>query len=140
MEDITEILRINPTAAKALLDQESHALLIDVRSKVEFDYVGHPLGATHVPWKEFPQWTENPNFADAVEAALAEGDNRNKDRPLVLICRSGARSLKAAERLREHGYTRLYNVEEGFEGDKDDQQHRGTINGWRFRGLPWAQG
>ena len=134
----TTITRIDPLAAKALLDRETDARLIDVRSTVEFDYVGHPVGAVHVPWKDYPDWQENPDFVAGVAAAI--GTDEGCDRPILLICRSGARSYSAAERLGEHGYTQLYNVEEGFEGDKDASQHRGTINGWRFRGLPWEQG
>ncbi len=136
----TKIPGINPTEAKTLLDEDPRALLIDVRSKVEFEYVGHPVGAVHVPWMEFPEWAEDPNFVKSVETALTERNGAEKDRPLLLVCRSGARSLKAAERLRARGYTCLYNVEEGFEGDKNAQRHRSTINGWRFRGLPWEQG
>ncbi len=136
----TTIKRIDPLAAKALLEREPRACLIDVRSSVEFDYVGHPVGALHVPWKDYPDWQENPAFVAAVGAALGDDDDNHRDRPILLICRSGARSYSAAERLSEHGYTELYNVEEGFEGDKDANRHRGTINGWRFRGLPWEQG
>ncbi len=136
----TTIKRIDPLAAKALLDCEADARLIDVRSAVEFEYVGHPVGAIHVPWKDYPDWRENPDFVADVSAALGGSVNDNYDRPVLLICRSGARSYSAAERLGASGYTQLYNVEEGFEGDKDADQHRGTINGWRFRGLPWEQG
>jgi rhodanese-related sulfurtransferase len=132
----TKITSVDPLAAQALLESSPDARLVDVRSSVEFEYVGHPVGAVHVPWKDFPDWQENPEFVAAVSAAL--GDDRNQ--PILLICRSGARSYSAAERLGEHGYTQLYNVEEGFEGDKDANRHRGTINGWRFRGLPWEQG
>lgn len=132
----TTIRRISPIEAQAILDQNSRACLIDVRTKVEFEYVGHPVGAVHVPWKEFPDWAENPNFSAAVDTAI----DADHDRPLLLICRSGVRSFKAAECLRAHGYTNLSNVEEGFEGAKDDHQHRGNINGWRFHSLPWKQG
>ena len=137
---MTTIKRIDPLAAKALLDRDPRSCLIDVRSTVEFDYVGHPVGALHVPWKDYPDWQENPAFTAAVGAAVGDHGETGLDRPILLICRSGARSYQAAERLREHGYSELYNVEEGFEGDKDADQHRGTINGWRFRGLPWEQG
>jgi rhodanese-related sulfurtransferase len=131
------IHRVSPREAYALLERDPRARLIDVRSTVEFQYVGHPLGAIHIAWKEFPDWNENPEFAKAVAAALGE---EAKDAPVLLICRSGARSLNAAERLRQHGYQDLYNVEEGFEGDKDAAAHRGNLNGWRFHGLPWEQG
>ena len=56
-----------------------------------------------------------------------------------MLCRSGARSATAGEMLVNNGYTNVYNVLEGFEGDKDENGHRSTINGWRFHGLPWEQ-
>ena len=130
-----KIHRIPPAEAKALLDQNPAALLIDVRSKVEFDYVGHPIGAVHVPWKEFPDWAENPDFVMQIDTLQAGSGETVKDRPILLICRSGVRSFKAGECLWAHGYTQVYNVEEGFEGDKDDHRHRGNINGWRFHGA-----
>lgn len=132
-----KITRITPPQAHELLSNDDNACLIDVRSTVEFQYVGHPTVAQHVPWKDYPDWNENPDFAALVEKALG---SPNKDRPILLICRSGARSMRAAERLAADGYQTLYNVEEGFEGDKDQASHRGTINGWRFHGLPWEQG
>jgi rhodanese-related sulfurtransferase len=134
------ITKIDPTEAQNILTRDPNARLIDVRSKVEFGYVGHPIRAVHVPWKEFPDWNENPNFAAEVDAALTNDGEVSKDRALLMICRSGARSLKAGEALLRVGYTSVYNVEEGFEGDKDEHQHRGNINGWRYRGLPWEQG
>lgn len=139
MADI-KIKQVDPLQAQEILQQNPYARLFDVRSKVEFDYVGHPLGAIHVPWKEFPQWQENTKFVESVTQALTNDGAADNDRPLLMICRSGARSLQAGERLMEHGYTDVYNVEEGFEGDKDDHQHRGNINGWRFHGLAWEQG
>lgn len=136
----TEIQEIDPLEAHALLAQESNARLIDVRSKMEFDYVGHPVGAIHLFWKEFPEWLQNPNFVAAVGTALKMNGVVDKTAPLLVICRSGVRSRNAGESLLEHGYTRVYNVNEGFEGDKDDNRHRGNINGWRFHRLPWEQG
>ena len=132
------IKNISPSAAYEILTRQPHAVLVDVRSRVEFDYVGHPIGAIHIPWKEFPDWTDNPGFVADVAAALNQRRS-SKDGPLVLICRSGARSMAAARLLAENGYTALYNVDEGFEGDKDEHNHRNTVNGWRARGLPWEQ-
>ncbi len=131
--------RVTPPQASKILEQEPQAILVDVRSKVEFDYVGHPLNAVHVPWKEFPDWNVNESFVDAVRTALRDHGGDDPSRPILAICRSGARSLSAAKALAAAGYERLYNVEEGFEGDKDPHAHRGTINGWRFHGLPWEQ-
>ncbi len=134
------VQRVDPKQAAELLQGRPGAVLLDVRSKVEFDYVGHPTGAIHVPWKEAPDWAVNPDFVAAVRAALGDaGDGPVTERPLLLICRSGARSMSAAQALSETGFKELYNIEEGFEGDKDGEQHRGTVNGWRYHGLPWEQ-
>ena len=136
---VKEIPCIPPPEAWHVLGQDPNAILIDVRSKVEFDYVGHPIGAVHVAWKEYPDWKENAAFVDQVQAALAANGGDTPSRPLLMLCRSGVRSLAAAQALATAGYTATYNVSEGFEGDKDDDRHRGNINGWRFHRLPWEQ-
>lgn len=133
------ISRVTPPEAHDVLRGDADAVLLDVRSKVEFDYVGHPSGAIHVAWKEYPDWNENPEFVREVKSALAAHGGDTPNRPILAICRSGARSLAAAKALAAAGYERLYNVEEGFEGDKDGSGHRNTVNGWRFHGLPWEQ-
>lgn len=138
---MTAIARVDPIEANTALNSQPRAVLIDVRTRMEFDYVGHPLGAVHVAWKEFPDWQVNPRFVEEVRTALqARGITEPESAPLYLLCRSGARSLAAAEELQRHGFRSLHNVEEGFEGDRDHQNHRGTVNGWRCRGLPWEQG
>ncbi|MFT4563489.1 MAG: rhodanese-related sulfurtransferase [Gammaproteobacteria bacterium] len=136
----SKIIEITPPDAQALLDRDPSSRLIDVRSKVEFDYVGHPPGAIHIAWKEFPDWKENPAFVEYVEATLVREQLVGPDTPLLMLCRSGARSNSAGLKLIAAGYSRVYNVLEGFEGDKDENQHRGNLNGWRFRGLAWQQG
>lgn len=133
------ISNVDPSQAHRILQREADAVLIDVRSRVEFEYVGHPIGAVHIPWKEFPGWDINPRFVEQVDALLRERGNARKDNPVLAICRSGGRSMAALQTLAEHGYTVLYNVAEGFEGDKDEHDHRNTVNGWRARGLPWEQ-
>ncbi len=136
----TSVGRVNPQEAHAMMRRTPGAVLLDVRSRVEFDYVGHPPGALHVAWKEFPNWEIDPHFAGRVRAALKEhGIADPESTPIFAICRSGHRSLAAAEELARHGFRALYNVEEGFEGDKDAAGHRNTVNGWRVRGLPWEQ-
>jgi rhodanese-related sulfurtransferase len=134
-----KILEINPLEAQALLTEQPSARLIDVRSKMEFDYVGHPIVAIHVPWKEFPSWDENPNFCDNVQKALEASGIDGLDTPVLMLCRSGVRSKNAGNTLIKEGFGQVYNVLEGFEGDKDDSNHRGTLGGWRFRGLAWEQ-
>jgi rhodanese-related sulfurtransferase len=134
------VKRVDPPAAANILKQTAGALLIDVRSRVEFDYVGHPIGAIHVPWKDAPDWQTNPHFVKQVRQLLRDvGRASPEDTPILLICRSGGRSLAAGEALAADGFRELYNVEEGFEGDRDADNHRGTVNGWRYHGLPWEQ-
>ncbi len=134
-----DIKRVDPGEAAQVLAQTDGAILVDVRSKLEFDYIGHPVGAVNVMWKDYPDWQENPNFVAEVKAALAAQGGDDPDRPILAICRSGARSLAAAKALDAAGYRNLYNVEQGFEGDKDAHGHRGTVGGWKAAGLPWEQ-
>ena len=126
---------LDPVAAHAFLQREPRALLVDCRTEVEHMYVGHPVGAEHVAWQEAPDWEIDPAFAEKVKR-LVSGD---LGRPVLLICRSGHRSLHAGEALEAAGFSRVINVLEGFEGPLDDDYHRGTKGGWRFRGLPWQQ-
>lgn len=136
----TTVGRIDPRQAFELMQRCPQAILIDVRSRMEYDYVGHPLGAVHIPWKEFPDWGVNPRFVEEVQALLRERGAPPARTPVLLLCRSGARSLAAGEALAGQGFGEVYNVEEGFEGDRDAHHHRSTVNGWRYRGLPWEQG
>lgn len=124
-----------PKDAHALLQAEPDALLIDVRSEIEFLFVGHPPNAVWIPWSDAPDWDTNPNFVREVERLA---DSR-RDRPLLMLCRSGNRSATAGQALIEAGFTRVINVRYGFEGDLNDEHHRNTLNGWRADGLPWVQ-
>jgi rhodanese-related sulfurtransferase len=133
---------LTPPEAHQLLQEEPRAVLIDVRSGMEFLFIGHPVGAIHVPWMDEPDWEENPHFAREVRKVLLGGAVCGEDAgcaPVVLICRSGKRSLRAGERLLAEGFTNVYNVEQGFEGDLDEHHHRSTLGGWRYHGLPWEQ-
>jgi rhodanese-related sulfurtransferase len=98
-------------------------------------YVGHPAGAEHVAWQEGPEWEIDPEFVDKVKRLV----RNHLDRPVLVICRSGHRSVYAGEALEAAGFSNVINVLEGFEGPLDDNFHRGTLGGWRFRGLPWYQ-
>jgi rhodanese-related sulfurtransferase len=126
---------LDPPAAHAFLLQHPEAVLVDCRSAVEHLYVGHPVGAEHVAWQEAPDWEIDPEFADLVRR-LVRGDLR---RPVLLICRSGHRSLHAGMALEEAGFSTVINVLEGFEGPRNAAYHRGKLGGWRFHGLPWQQ-
>lgn len=126
---------LDPKEAHALLQSDSQALLIDVRSDIEYLFVGHPVGAIHVSWHDGPDWDINPHFVGEVRR-LADDSN---DRPILLLCRSGNRSEEAGEALETAGFTNVINIRHGFEGERDEQHHRNTLNGWRVDGLPWEQ-
>jgi rhodanese-related sulfurtransferase len=109
------------------------AQLVDVRTVEERKFVGHVPGSLHVAWASGTSLTRNPRFVRELEAKTG------KDAPLLLLCRSGKRSALAAEAAAQAGFTRVFNVLEGFEGEIDSQQHRGGNDGWRLHGLPWIQ-
>ena len=113
--------------------QAGQAVLVDVRSDAEREWVGQVPGAAAVAWKQWPGMAMNPDFDAQIRAAVPAGTCA------VLLCRSGVRSIAAARRATELGIT-AYNILEGFEGDADAQGHRGQRGGWRFHGLPWKQG
>lgn len=131
---------LTSTEAWRFLEEDSEALLIDVRTIAEWIYVGLPdisrLGRTVmcVQWNVWPRMEVNPEFVPHLEA---EGVTREK--PLLLICRSGIRSRDAAVALTASGFGPCYNVSDGFEGDLDHTKHRGARNGWKVAGLPWVQ-
>ena len=112
--------------------QAGDAVLVDVRTSAEVAWVGFVPGSVHVPIKEWPSMAANPRFDEQVMAAVPPGGK------VVFLCRSGIRSIAAAERATDLGLI-AFNILEGFEGDPDAQAHRGTLGGWRARGLPWAQ-
>ena len=127
---------LEPRAALDFLQKNPDALFIDVRSEMEFLFVGHPVGALHVAWNDGAEWAVNPRFVGTVKKLAGA---RHAERPIVLICRSGNRSQEAGEELERQGFKRVANVLQGFEGELDDKHHRGTRGGWRFAGLPWEQ-
>ena len=133
---------LTPQQAWQLIQDDPRAILVDIRSSMEFLFVGHPRGAVHVPWIDEPDWTINPDFVTDIRKLVLGGAICTEDEgcaPIILICRSGKRSLEAGHVLLEAGFNRVFHVGEGFEGDLDDDHHRSTLGGWRFRGLPWEQ-
>jgi len=108
-----------------------------VRSAEERKFVGHVPDSLHVPWATGTALTRNPRFVRELEAKVAKAGN--KEAVVLLLCRSGKRSALAAEAAAKAGFTRVFNVREGFEGEIDAHQHRGVADGWRFHGLPWVQ-
>ena len=123
---------IAPRDALALVES-GHAVLVDVRSAEERKFVGYVPGSVHVAWATGTSLTRNPRFARELEAKTG------KDAVVLLLCRSGNRSALAAEAATKAGFSNAFNVLEGFEGQLDEQQRRGTQDGWRFLGLPWVQ-
>lgn len=136
---------VTPQESWNALSHNPKAALIDVRTEAEFVFVGRPdlssLGKDlwFIPWKVYPGMSINSEFVDEVASRIDE----NGIDELFFICRSGARSLDAAQamtgRPTARGVVRVVNVAEGFEGDLDAERHRGRVNGWKKSGLPWAQ-
>ncbi|MCB1877846.1 MAG: rhodanese-like domain-containing protein [Chromatiales bacterium] len=138
----SQLKGLSPTEAYDLVRQDPRAVLVDIRSTMEYLFVGHPKGAVHVAWIDEPDWTVNPHFVTEVRKLLLGGANCVEDvgcAPIILICRSGKRSQEAGKTLLKAGLQEVYHIDEGFEGDLDDNHQRGTLGGWRFHGLPWEQ-
>lgn len=132
---------VSPSYAFDVLKAEESAVLIDVRTRAEWSFVGVPdlsdLGKAvgFIEWVGFPAMSPNELFL--AELTRFAGDD--KSRAVFFLCRSGQRSQKAAIMATAEGFTRAYNVEGGFEGSLDAKRHRGGVNGWKASGLPWAQ-
>ena len=131
---------VAPTTAWKILSEHKDAILIDCRTRAEWNYVGLPDLETLakkpalIEWQVFPSMQPNPEFVTALSGALAD-----KEAPLLFICRSGARSAAAAKAMTAAGYSTCLNVADGFEGPLDAQAKRGTAGGWKAAGLPWRQ-
>jgi len=128
-----------PKMAVERFQNNPQALFVDVRSKAEFKYVGYPENSILIPWIDDPDWEPNPEaFSDAVMQEL-DGRENLSDTEIILICRSGFRSNEALKCLENKGFTQVSHVASGFEGDLDENDHRGNLNGWRHDGMPWSQ-
>ena len=132
---------ISAAEAWERLKNDPQAQLLDVRTRAEWNFVGLPdlssLGRrVHcVEWQGFPTGARNPGFTGEATQALDDAGAQ-----VMVLCRSGARSRAAAIALTQAGFTRAFNIGDGFEGDPDQEGHRGKINGWKASGLPWRQG
>ena len=122
---------ISPQLAWAWV-QAGEAVLIDVRTDAEREWVGGVPGAVALAWKQWPGMALNADFDDGLKAAVSSGAKA------LMLCRSGVRSIAAAKRATELGIE-AYNILEGFEGDPDERGQRGKKGGWRCLGLPWRQ-
>lgn len=131
---------IAPTEAMKLLADRNDAVLVDVRTRAEWNYVGLPdlesVGRKPalVEWQVFPAMQVNPDFVSTLTGALPD-----KATPLLFLCRSGVRSAAAAKAMTAAGYETCLNVTDGFEGPLDSAARRGTTRGWKASGLPWRQ-
>lgn len=127
---------VNPQEAYDKLNSNPASVLIDVRTRPEWAFVGVPAieRMATICWQNFPSMQVNEEFVASVEEAGIA-----KDAEIYLICRSGGRSAAAATALTDAGFSNCYNVAEGFEGDLDQSRHRGKASGWKARGLPWVQ-
>ena len=130
--------------AYALLADEAESVLVDVRTQPEWTYGGVPdlseLGKTPVfqEWQVYPSMRVAADFVPRLTAALEAGGG-DRSMSVLFIRRSGARSRAAAAALASAGWTRCFNVTDGFEGGLDAKRRRGASGGWRVRGLPWTQ-
>lgn len=143
---IPSISEVGPKDAWDILEKNHSAVLIDVRSKAEWTFVGlpdlGPLGknAIQIEWKVFPGMEDNPDFLPELARHIGE----SAPSMMLFLCRSGGRSLSAAKAVAQ-SYAQTgqlvtcVNVAEGFEGDLNAEKHRGTLSGWKARGLPWRQ-
>ena len=127
---------LTPLGAHAYLQTHRKALFVDVRMEIEYLYVGHPPDVVRLPWHEYPEMQPHAErFALLVKREAGD----DLARPVVLICRSGTRTVEAGKALERAGFAKVVNVLHGFEGDLDAHFQRGRLNGWRFDGLPWEQ-
>ena len=131
---------VSPAKAWTALQSDPQAQLVDVRTDVEWAYVGVPdLAAVGkqpalIPWQTFPSMQVNATFVETMKKAGFKPEHR-----IYFLCRSGVRSLAAAQEMRQAGFPEVFNVEDGFEGPVDADGHRGSAAGWKAEGLPWRQ-
>ena len=124
---------VTPHEAWTLLQSAPGAVLVDVRTHAEWTWVGRVPNAIEIEWMHWPERTPNTNFLKQLTTQV------DKEALVLFLCRSAQRSHLAAALAVENGYTQCYNILEGFEGDRDANQQRGSVGGWRKAGLPWYQ-
>ena len=144
VEDV-QIMDVPVSNVWARLKDETNSLLIDVRTRAEWAFVGLPdlaelgKGVLTVEWQTFPDSRIDPDFVQRLADHL-DRIGAAKDAELFFICRSGGRSRMAAEVMAAAGFSKCFNVADGFEGPLDASRHRGRVAGWKSEGLPWVQG
>lgn len=133
---MNKLLQYLPKQAAQRLKVNPDAVLVDVRSEAENKFVGRPLDSILLPWIDEPDWEPDPE-AFSTAAKRIVGDVL--DTELILICRSGYRSTDAGKCLLADGFSNVGHIVSGFEGDLDEYNQRGNVNGWRHDGMPWLQ-
>lgn len=123
---------VTPQEANTLVEQAHEIVLVDVRSRAELELVGRVPFATHIEWAFYPGMVANPEFAQQLQAQI------DKNHTVIFMCRTGGRSHNAALLAQQLGYTKAYNMVEGFEGEANALKQRTLINGWKHAGLPWT--
>ncbi|MEM7241455.1 MAG: rhodanese-like domain-containing protein [Pseudomonadota bacterium] len=140
------IAEYSPSESWAKLEEDPKALLVDVRTRAEWSFVGVPDLSTLnkntilLEWKTYPNMETNHKFEKDLPEALGETEPSE----ILFLCRSGQRSYAAAQVMQglfqaQARDIKCVNVAEGFEGDLDSEAHRGKMNGWKARGLAWRQ-
>lgn len=141
----SQIEEVTVDEAWKRLGADPASVLVDVRTRAEWSFVGMPdlasVGKRPVlmEWQSFPDSRVNPDFVAQLTEALRQA-GAGPTTEVLFICRSGARSMSAAQAMAVAGFSKVRNVRDGFEGGLDPTRHRGTIGGWKARGLPWVQG
>ena len=136
----SKLKHLAPKQARDLMQDNPRAILIDIRSTMEYLFIGHPVNAIHIPWIDEPEWIVNPHFVTRVRELILGGvicDDDEGCAPIILICRSGKRSVKAGEELIKQGFSQVFNVLEGFEGELDNHHHRNTVGGFGYRNTQY---
>ena len=140
VEENFKIIEINSYDCFAILKKNKHSHLIDVRTKPEWEFVGIPdltsinRQTIFISWQLYPDMKINYGFGKEILRSKSKQEDT-----IFAICRSGNRSHEAAQYLSKLGYRKIYNVSDGFEGNKDLGNHRSKLNGWKYNKLPWKQ-
>ena len=131
---------IAPAETWAAMQNDPAAMLVDVRTDAEWNFVGIPdlveagKRVVLIPWQVYPSMAVNSHFTEALRKGGVLPEHR-----VYFICRSGARSLAAAQAAQAAGYAAVFNVADGVDGPVDRDGHRGQAAGWKAAGLPWVQ-
>ncbi|WP_068084653.1 rhodanese-like domain-containing protein [Polycladidibacter stylochi] len=135
---------INVVDAFNALSNQDNAILVDVRTQAEWSFVGFPdlslinQETLFVEWQSFPSGELNINFVQQLSQQIAQKE-LDQSASIYFLCRSGARSAAAAAAMTQQGFSKCFNITEGFEGPLDQHEHRGMSSGWKASGLPWKQ-